>query len=164
MGLCPMPAGAYPRCTLTILESTLSKSTPPLSAKNSPGKGKRLKIFEKLDGKKARDIKVLAGFIYIFCRERHRAEAKGTFSVKDDRLHRALGGRELVLCQDCQKLLNHGISKLLLCPYNPKPRCKKCETHCYAPGYRDKVRQVMRFSGLYLIKRGRLDLMVTYLF
>ena len=122
------------------------------------------KIFERLDGKKAKDLKVLADFISIFCRENHRAEVKDTFPIKDIRLRHCLGDKDLVLCRDCGKLLNHGIAKLLICPYDPKPMCKKCETHCYAPGYREKIRKIMRFSGLYLIKHGRLDLMVHYLF
>jgi len=122
------------------------------------------KIFDRLDGKKKKDIKVLADFISIFCRENHREEAKSIFPIKDARLHPILGDNEIVLCQDCQKLLNHGIAKLLLCPYDPKPMCKKCETHCYAPGYREKIRQVMRFSGMYLIRHGRLDMLAHYLF
>ena len=121
------------------------------------------KIFDRLDDKKTKDIRVLGDFISIFCRENHRAKAKDTFPIKDSRLHQTLGDKNLALCQDCTRLLNHGTAKLLLCPYDPKPMCKKCATHCYAPGYREKIRQVMRFSGLYLIKHGRLDLMVHYL-
>ncbi|MBI4284449.1 MAG: nitrous oxide-stimulated promoter family protein [Chloroflexi bacterium] len=120
-------------------------------------------LFKKLNGKKAKDIKVLSGFISIFCREKHLGQEKAPFLIRDDRL-RGCVKEDLALCQDCQKLLNHGIAKLLLCPYDPKPMCKKCTTHCYAPGYREKVREVMRFSGLYLIKHGRLDMMLHYLF
>ncbi len=122
------------------------------------------KIFERLDDKQDKDIRVLGNFISIFCRENHQAVAKGIFPVKDNRLRHSLGDQDLVLCGNCSKLLNHGIAKLLLCPYDPKPTCKKCETHCYAPSYRERVREVMRFSGLYLVKHGRLDLMVHYLF
>jgi len=122
------------------------------------------KIFDRLDSKKSEDIKVLSNFISIFCRENHREDAKDTFLIKDDRLRRTLKSKDLLLCQSCDKLLKHGIAKLLLCPYNPKPMCKKCETRCYAPGYREKVREVMRFSGMYLIKHGRLDLIAHYLF
>ena len=121
-------------------------------------------IYDKLDSRKSKDIRVLANFISIYCRENHQAEAKDIFSSKDNGLRESLGDKELLLCRDCQKLLNHGIAKLLLCPYDPKPMCKKCETHCYAPGYREKVRQVMKFSGMYLVKHGRLDLMVHYFF
>ena len=122
------------------------------------------RIFERSDGKKNKDIRILSDFIAIFCRENHRAEAKDTFLIKDERLHTILGDKDLIVCQDCHKLLNHGIAKLLLCPYEPKPMCKKCETRCYAPGYREKIRKVMRFSGPYLIKHGRLDLIAHYLF
>ncbi len=121
------------------------------------------KIFERLNGKKKKDIEVLSNFVSIFCRENHPLETKDTFCIKDARLRRALDSQELLLCPDCRKLLNHGIAKLLLCPYDPKPMCKKCQTHCYAPGYRERIREVMKFSGLYLIKHGRLDLMVHYL-
>ena len=121
------------------------------------------KIFEGLNGKKEKDIKVLSNFVSIFCREKHPLETKDAFCIKDERLRRALGSQELLLCPDCRKLLNHGITKMLLCPYDPKPMCKKCQTHCYASGYREKIREVMKFSGLYLIKHGRLDLMIHYL-
>ncbi len=121
-------------------------------------------IFEKLDDKKAKDIKVLSGFVSIYCRENHRTAEKSAFPVKDERLRKVLEKEKLVLCPECSKLLHHGIAKLMLCPWDPKPMCKKCETHCYAPGYREKIREVMRFSGTYLIKHGRLDLLIHYKF
>ena len=122
------------------------------------------RIFDKLDPKKEKDIVVLANFVQIFCRENHGDEAKKTFSIKDERLTEILGEKKIELCDDCSKLLSHGIAKLMLCPYDPKPSCKKCETHCYAPGYREKVREVMRFSGMYSIKHGRVDLIKRYWF
>ena len=120
-------------------------------------------IFERLDDKKRRDIKVLSQFIAIYCREHHRTEVRDAFPIKDERLRSSLGDKDLILCKDCSKLLSHGIAKLILCPYDPKPTCKKCEKHCYAPGYRERIREVMRFSGMYLVKRGRLDLIIHYL-
>ena len=126
-------------------------------------KGKMPELFERLDNKKNKDVRVLSDFISIFCRENHRTEIKKVFPIKNARLHLVLGNKKLVLCQNCRKLMNHSIAKLLLCPYHPKPMCKKCKTHCYAPGYRERIGEVMRFSGLYLIKRGRLDLMIHYL-
>ena len=121
-------------------------------------------IFDRLNAKKEKDIRVLAEFTSIFCRENHQGEEKSRFPIRDERLHSVLNGGQTVLCPDCQKLLNHGIAKLLQCPYDPKPMCKKCQTHCYAPGYREKMREVMRFSGLYLVRHGRLDLMFHYFF
>jgi hypothetical protein len=120
-------------------------------------------IFERLDRKKAKDLKVLADFIAVYCREHHREEPKGPFAIKDERLLKVLGGKNLELCNGCSRLLNHGTAKLLLCPYDPKPACRKCETHCYAPGYREKIREVMKFSGPYMVRHGRLHMMLHYL-
>ena len=122
------------------------------------------KLFERLDNKKVKGLEVLSDFIAIYCRENHRGRTKDIFPVKDDRLLNSLGNKELVLCEDCCRLLNHGMAKLILCPYDPKPKCKKCQTQCYAPGYREKIREVMRFSALYLIKHGRMHLILHYLF
>lgn len=121
------------------------------------------RIFDRLDNKKKREIKVLADFVAVYCRQNHRHDGKEALAISDDRLRRSLDGKKLILCPECSRLLHHGIAKLLLCPYDPKPACKKCPTHCYAPGYRERVRKVMRFSGPYLIKHGRLDLVFHYL-
>lgn len=121
-------------------------------------------IFENLESKKAKDIRVLSDFVSIFCREKHREEPKEKFYLKDERVGYILKDMDMMLCRECRKLLSHGIVKLLLCPYDPKPMCKKCETPCYAPGYREKVREIMRYSGSYVIRHGRLDLLLHYLF
>jgi hypothetical protein len=113
-----------------------------------------VKIFDNLNDKRGQDIRVLADFIAIFCRESHREEAKDAFPIRDDMLRDIMCNNNLELCPDCRKLLNHGIAKLLLCPYDPKPMCKDCQTQCYAPGYRERIQEVMRFSSLYLIEHS----------
>ena len=118
-------------------------------------------LFERLSAKKRKDVRVLAGFVGIYCRERHKEAMQAPFEIKDEDLQAELAGLEL--CAGCARLLEHGVAKLSLCPYEPKPTCRKCATHCYAPGYREKMREVMRFSGTYLIKRGRLDILLHYL-
>lgn len=114
--------------------------------------------------KKTKDLRILGSFVAIYCRENHKTADLQAFLFKDEKLRQAVSDKKLVLCPDCGKLLNHGMVKLMLCPYDPKPMCKKCPTHCYAPGYREKMREVMRFSGTHLIKHGRLDLLFHYLF
>jgi hypothetical protein len=118
-------------------------------------------LFERLSEKKRKDVRVLADFVRIFCREQHRDGTRAPFEIKDKRLREELANLEL--CVDCTRLLEHGVAKLSLCPYEPKPTCRKCASHCYAPGYREKVKKVMRFSGMYLVKRGRLDILLHYL-
>jgi RNase P subunit RPR2 len=70
--------------------------------------------------------------------------------------------KEILLCPDCTKLLAYGLTMRLKCPHDPKPMCKKCESQCYHRDYRLKIREVMKFSGLYLIKHGRVDMLYHY--
>jgi hypothetical protein len=119
------------------------------------------KLFEHLSDNKRREARVLADFVNIYCRENHLVTPKKAFTIPDEDLQTGLNG--INLCEDCTRLLKHGIAKLCQCPYEPKPSCRKCKTHCYAPGYREKIRIVMRFSGTYLLKHGRLDILVHLL-
>lgn len=117
---------------------------------------------KEIGDKEKRDIRTLAHFVALFCRSNH-PEAKQIFRFR----HPALAGifdRPIELCPDCTKLLKYGLAMRLRCPLDPKPMCKKCPNPCYKPEYREKVREVMRFSGMHLIKRGRIDLLYHYLF
>ncbi len=118
-------------------------------------------IFDKLDAEKTKDIRVLRDFVAVYCRENHKNASSALFAMPG--AETAMGTKEIRLCADCSKLLSHGIAKRLRCPYDPKPVCRKCKTHCYAPGYREKMRGVMKFSGMYLVRHGRLDLLLHYL-
>ena len=52
------------------------------------------------------------------------------------------------LCEDCMQLEDYSHKRLDCCPFGEeKPACDKCTIHCYKPEYREKIREVMRFSG-----------------
>jgi hypothetical protein len=110
-----------------------------------------------------KDIAVLGEFISIYCGQKH------PFAIK--KLVRTCGGiapyindLDLQLCASCARLMLYSASMRVLCPYDPKPSCKKCRTHCYRSDYRSRIREVMRFSGMYVIKHGRFGLITKYLF
>ena len=108
-----------------------------------------------------KDAEVLAEFVNIYCTDRHGGAVKGPVRAGGS-VGAYLAGSEVALCEDCRSLLLHAVSKRAICPYDPKPACKKCETHCYGPGYRDRIREVMRYSGMRLIRKGRFDLIRKY--
>lgn len=110
-----------------------------------------------------RDIETVSQFIQIYCDNNHRHRDKSPVRASG-KLKGYVSGSSLLLCGDCEKLLLYSASKRLLCPYDPKPSCKKCTTHCYRDSYREAIREVMRFSGLFLIKNGRLGLIKKYFF
>jgi hypothetical protein len=75
-----------------------------------------------------RERRTIAAMIEIYCRGRHR---------------RAEG-----LCAECEQLLVYATGRIHKCRFGEnKPTCAKCTVHCYKPEMRQKVREVMRYSG-----------------
>ena len=89
-----------------------------------------------------KDRAVLQHFIEVYCRNKH--------GWKDG------------LCDECADLMAYAAGRLAACPLDPKPACKDCKIHCYAPEYRTRIVKVMKFSGMYFVKRGRIDWLVRY--
>ena len=56
------------------------------------------------------------------------------------------GGRKL--CSDCAALDAYARQCSDTCPFmENKTFCSNCKVHCYQPEMREKIREVMRFSG-----------------
>ena len=54
----------------------------------------------------------------------------------------------LALCKECEELDNYARKRIDNCPFSDtKTFCSSCTVHCYSPQMRDRIRQVMRFSG-----------------
>ena len=115
----------------------------------------------EISEKEKADIQTLMKFVGIYCRENHKGE-KLPFSFKLIDLQE-FTKKEIPLCPDCHRLLTYGLTMRMKCPHDPKPMCKKCETQCYHGEYKAKIREVMKFSGMYLVKHGRVDLLYHYL-
>jgi hypothetical protein len=111
--------------------------------------------------KEKADIQTLMKFVEIYCHENHDGE-KVSFSCKLIDL-KGFAKREILLCRDCHHLLTYGLTMRMKCPHDPKPMCKKCEAQCYHGEYKAKIREVMKFSGMYLVKHGRVDMLYHYL-
>ncbi|MCU0724724.1 MAG: nitrous oxide-stimulated promoter family protein [Planctomycetes bacterium] len=109
-----------------------------------------------------KDLRVLGLFVETYCRKHHRDVPREAFRMGAlDLSPTGLGRREV--CAECRKLLSHAVAKRARCPLEPKPSCRLCPVHCYAPVYRQRIREVMKFSGRHLILRGRLHLLLHFL-
>lgn len=115
---------------------------------------------EELPKAEKDDIRTLMKFVGIYCRENHDGD-KSPFSFKLFDI-KEIEEKKILLCRDCTRLLTYGLTMRLKCPHDPKPMCKKCETQCYHGEYKSKIREVMKFSGMYLVKHGRVDLLYHY--
>ena len=75
-----------------------------------------------------REARTVAAMIRRYCR---------------DRQHTTDG-----LCPECAELLAYARRRLARCPFQDnKTTCGKCPVHCYAPGMRARIREVMRYAG-----------------
>lgn len=56
--------------------------------------------------------------------------------------------KNTTLCSDCEELLRYAHARLDRCPFgNAKSNCRQCTVHCYKPDMRERMKEVMRFSG-----------------
>lgn len=81
----------------------------------------------KLLRKTEHERRIVADMIALYCRKVH-------------------GSKEL--CDECRALAEYADRRTLACPQmDEKNFCSQCKTHCYRADMRERIREVMRFSG-----------------
>ena len=67
---------------------------------------------------------------------------------------RDLHGTGTPLCEGCRTLAGYADHRLDRCPYgDEKPTCVNCPIHCYAKEERERMKEVMRYSGPRMLLR-----------
>ena len=90
-----------------------------LQRKKTP---KELKAWE-------RERRLIPAMIKRYCRGRHGTEGGG-------------------LCEDCRALTEYALFRLEKCPFKANKKfCSFCKVHCYKPDMRERMRDVMKWSG-----------------
>lgn len=81
-----------------------------------------------VETKRQREKKTVALMIKLYCRKKH--------------------GTKNELCPECKALSEYAAMRSDKCPFmESKTFCSNCNVHCYKPDMREKIREVMRFSG-----------------
>lgn len=84
---------------------------------------------DKLQKKREREKRVVADMISLYCARQHGTR----------------GGK---LCPECAALRDYAQTRSDHCPrMEEKTFCVNCQIHCYKPEMREKIKQVMRYSG-----------------
>lgn len=77
--------------------------------------------------KREREKVIVAQMIALYCKKQHKTSR---------------------LCPDCARLEAYARLRSDKCPFmETKTFCSNCKVHCYSLEMREKIRQVMRFSG-----------------
>lgn len=81
-----------------------------------------------VDEKREKEQQVVSKMIELYCRKKHKTKGE--------------------ICPDCQALKDYAELRISKCPFmETKTFCSNCKVHCYKPQMREKIREVMRFSG-----------------
>jgi hypothetical protein len=81
-----------------------------------------------------RERKTVEAMIDIYCHAKHQPRDR--------------------LCHGCGELLDYARKRLAKCPFQEKKTtCGNCRVHCYSPIMRQKIRDVMKFSGPRMFRR-----------
>lgn len=82
-----------------------------------------------VEEKRQLELKTMRQIIGIYCHDKHHTQ-KGK------------------LCENCEQVWQYAQHRIAVCPHmEHKTFCSVCKTHCYAPTYRDKIREIMRYGG-----------------
>ena len=92
----------------------------------------RIETMKETEKKRRKEQYVVEEMIRLYCRKNHEGYERKT-------------GR---MCPVCQELTEYARLRSEKCPFmENKTFCSNCRIHCYKPEMREKIRQVMRFSG-----------------
>ena len=82
----------------------------------------------KTEAKRQREKRMVREMIALYCRRNHGTRGE--------------------LCPQCRELADYAALRSEKCPFmKTKTFCSNCRVHCYKPEMRERIRQVMRFSG-----------------
>lgn len=91
---------------------------------------------DKFKHKREQELKTVTDMISIYCRDVHKTD----------------GG---TLCPECEELLDYVEKRVNNCPrIGEQTLCSECSTHCFAPNRRQKMQEIMRYSGPKMMLRS----------
>lgn len=81
-----------------------------------------------IENKRQQEKTMVALMIRLYCNKKHKTKKE--------------------LCPECQTLHDYAMLRSDKCPFmETKTFCSNCKVHCYKADMREKIREVMRFSG-----------------
>ena len=91
-------------------------------------------------GRIEREKKTITLMVDIYCQKKH-------------------GNKKGELCEECKALLEYAHKRLSFCKFGEnKSTCSRCPIHCYKKDMKEKVKEVMKFSGPRLIIHNPIEL------
>jgi hypothetical protein len=90
------------------------------------------------------EVATLEKFFSIYCENKHCDQYEKEYILEYKNSSQTY---TLNLCKECHKLINYSFTRLLECPHEIKPRCRKCPQPCYEKKEWKQLAKLMRYSG-----------------
>ena len=100
--------------------------------------------------KYSQELTTLTTFVSHYCRDKHRHHPKYARQIPvcyNGESAEAIG---TMLCDECMETVLYGIERLEGCPFEEKPKCRKCADPCYERPMWKRIAAIMRYSGMKL--------------
>ena len=98
---------------------------------------------EKFEG----EVSTLKRFFEFYCKGNHKNASPQKISL----IYQSKKFNfEFNLCNECFKTLSYSINRLQECPHHLKPKCRTCNTPCYAKKEWKETAKIMKYSGMRL--------------
>lgn len=82
---------------------------------------------KSVEKKRDREKRVITEMVKLYCRKNHK---------------------ERELCDECREVLNYSLKRIDHCRFmETKTFCSNCKSPCYSPKMKEKIKQIMKFSG-----------------
>jgi len=95
------------------------------------------------------EVETLREFVQTYCNNKH--DKKNICLINKNIQYKNLSYTlELNLCKECEQTIDYSIQRLYECPYEIKPRCRKCTSSCYEKPQWKAVAKIMMYSGIIL--------------
>lgn len=82
---------------------------------------------KSVEKKRDREKKVITEMVKLYCRKNHKSGE---------------------LCDECKEVLNYSLKRIDNCKFmETKTFCSNCKSPCYSLKMKEKIKQIMKFSG-----------------
>ncbi|PID26565.1 MAG: hypothetical protein CR982_09865 [Candidatus Cloacimonadota bacterium] len=91
------------------------------------------------------EIETVKKFFELYCKNKHKNLVNNNIKLhyKGEEINSSLN-----LCEDCLKTITYCFDRLVECPHEVKPRCRKCLKPCYGKDEWKAMKKVMKYSGI----------------
>ena len=93
------------------------------------------------------ELKTLSEFFSHYCQDKHKNQFNNIHILEYKNIKYEQNSN---LCEECNFLMDYSFQRLMSCPHEIKPRCRKCPNPCYEKEQWKKVAKLMKYSGVKL--------------